>query len=186
MDREYFNNKYKTSTIRMNHWDYSWPAMYYVTICTQNRRCCLAEIKNEQVYLSEMGNVVFEDLVNIPILRTYVTLDHFIIMPNHLHAIFILNDDNDFGHPQGRDTVNRVSTERKFGALPPKSLSVIINTFKGGVTRHCHEKGLNCIWQPNYYEHVIRDYEDLGRIREYIAHNPINWEFSKNNPKNLK
>jgi len=165
----------------MNHWDYSWPAMYSVTICTQNRECCLAEIKNGQVYLSKIGSIVFEELLKTPELRPYVLLDDFIIMPNHVHAIIVIKEVNDFGHTDGRGAMHRASTVRKFGPLQPKSLSSIMNAIKGAATRQCRKKGLNLSWQSNYYEHVIRDYEEFGRIRLYIAHNPINWENDSNN-----
>jgi REP element-mobilizing transposase RayT len=184
MDKEYFKNKYRTSTIRMNHWDYAWPAMYYITICTEDRRCCLSEIKDGQVYLLEMGNIVFEELLKTQQLRPYVVLDDFIIMPNHVHVVIIIKD-NDFD-TEGRDMARHVSTERKFGKPPSKSLSSIIGSFKSAVTNKCHKNNLDFQWQSNYYEHVIRDYEDLGRVREYIAHNPINWENDRNNPINIK
>lgn len=199
---EYFNNKYKTSTIRMNHWNYSWPAMYYVTICTKDRECYLGEVKNVEVYLSEIEKMVFECWLDIPNHFDDVKLDDWIIMPNHLHGIIVIEDNdfdmdgrdttchvdteqNDFGHPQGRDTVYRVSTDRKFGGLSPKSLASIINTFKGATTRQCHKNNLNFQWQSNYYEHIIRNEEDYARIKEYIAQNPIKWENDKNNLKDL-
>jgi len=91
-----------------------------------------------------------------------------------------------FGHPQGRDAVNRVSTVRKFRHSQPKSLSTIIGSFKGAVTNKCHKNNIDFQWQSNFYEHVIRDFEDLGRIREYIAQNPVNWENDRNNLNNIK
>jgi len=181
---EFFQNIYRVGTIRLNHWDYSWPAMYYVTICTNNRECCLGEVRNGQVYMSGIGNIMFEELIKTPQLRPYVMLDDFIVMPNHVHIIFVLKD-KDFGKT-GRDTARHVSTVRKFGYAQPKSLSSIIASFKSAVANRCHKNNLDFQWQSNYYEHVIRDYEDLGRIREYIAHNPINWENDHNNPINIK
>ncbi len=107
-------------------------------------------------------------------------------MPNHVHVVFLLKENNDFGQSDGRDTVNRVSTERKFGSVPPKSLSSIVNTFKGGVTRRCHENKLDFQWQSNYYEHIIRDEDDYARIKEYIFCNPGKWAEDRNNPINIK
>ena len=113
----------------------------------------MGEIKNDQVYLSEIGEIVFEEWLNTPRVRPNVFLDDFIIMPNHIHGIVGIKEVgdvvethsniNDFGHPHGRDTVHRVSTDRKFGGLMPKSLPSIINTFKGAVTRQCNLKGLH-------------------------------------------
>ena len=181
---EYFKNKYRVNSVRMKHWNYAWPAMYYVTICTKNRLHCLADIKNEQVYLSKIGNVAFDCWIEISKHFDNVKLDDWIIMPDHLHGIIVI-EANDFGHPDGRGTTCRTSTVRKFGYCQPKSLSSIVGSFKGAVTNKCHKNNLDFQWQSNFYEHVIRDFEDLGRIREYIAHNPVNWENSKNNPNNF-
>jgi putative transposase len=205
MGDEYFKNKYRVASTRLTDWDYSKEGFYYVTICAQDRICCFGEIKDKNVYLSEIGKIVFEELLKTPQLRLYVKLDDFIIMPNHIHAIFEIQKDNDlvnehcrdtarhvasgkndFGLNNRRDAVHRVSTGNKFGPLKPKSLSSIINTFKGAVSKECHENNLDFYWQTNYYEHIITNDEDYARIKEYIALNPINWEFSKNNPKNFK
>ncbi|OGY41602.1 MAG: hypothetical protein A2Y82_01290 [Candidatus Buchananbacteria bacterium RBG_13_36_9] len=185
MKEEYFKNKFRTNSIRLQDWDYTWPAMYYVTICTKDRACCLGEVKNELVYLSEIGKVVFEELLKTPELRPYVKLDDFIIMPNHIHIIFELKEDKDFDM-EGRDTARHVSTQRKFGNAQPKSLSSIIASFKSAVSKHCHEKNLDFQWQNNYYEHIIRDEEDYARIKEYIAANPAKWAEDRNNPINFK
>jgi len=148
------------------------------------------------MYLSEIGKIVFEEWLNTPRVRPNVFLDDFIIMPNHIHGIVGIKEFgdfvethsniNDFGHPHGRDTVYRVSTDRKFGGLKPKSLSSIINTFKGAASRQCHKDNFDFQWQPNYYEHIIKDEADLSRIKEYIAQNPINWASDRNNPLNIK
>lgn len=94
MSDEYFKNKYRTGINRLQDWDYSWPAMYYVTICTKDRVCCFGEIRDENVYLSEIGKIVFDCWLNIPLHFENVALDDWIIMPNHLHGIIeILPND---------------------------------------------------------------------------------------------
>ena len=184
MMSDYFKNKFRINSMRLQHWNYSWPAMYYVTICSKDRICCMAEIKNNQVYLSEIGKIVFNEWLNTEKLRQYILLDDFIIMPNHLHGIIVI-EDNDFG-TNCRDRVHPVSTGHKFGHVKPKSLSTIINTFKGAVTRQCHKINLNFQWQPKFYEHIINSQDDYARIKEYIANNPINWDNDQNNPVNFK
>ncbi|MCX6745332.1 MAG: hypothetical protein NTX82_07485 [Candidatus Parcubacteria bacterium] len=186
MDKEYFKNQFRTASIRLGHWNYASPGLYSITICTHDRQCCLSEIKDDRVILSEIGEIVFDDLMNIPKLRSYVLVDDYVIMPNHIHIIFVLTDANDFGHPDGRDAVNRVSTVREFGGLQPKSLAAIVNAFKGGVTRRCHENNLDFHWQSNYYEHIIRDEDDYVRIKEYIFCNPGKWADDRSIPKNIK
>ncbi len=178
--KEFFKNKYRVNSIRLGHWDYSCPGLYYVTICTKNMICCLSEIKNDKVYFSEIGKVVFKCWLEIPKHFNNIILDDWIIMPNHLHGIIGIEKDNDFD--ERRDTPWHVSTKRKFGYMQSKSLSSIINHFKGAVKRQCNKKGLNFQWQSRYYEHIIRNEDDYGRIKEYIANNPINWDKDRNNP----
>ena len=185
MSDELFKNKYRVASTRLAEWDYSWPGLYYVTICTKDRFCYLGEIKNGLVYLSEIGNIVFAEWLRTPMVRPNVILDDFIIMPNHIHGIIGIKEDNDFGLTNRRDTARHVSTVRKFGYLQPKSLSSIVGSIKSAVTNHCHKNNLYFQWQRNYYEHIIRDEEDYARIKEYIALNPIRWEIDRNNPINF-
>ncbi len=184
---ELFKNKYRVPSIRLQGWDYTQPAMYYVTICTKDRKCCLGEIRNGMVYLSDIGKIVFAEWLNTPKVRPNVALDDFIIMPNHLHGIIEIKNDKDFDDGNCRDAPRRVSTGNKFAPLPSKSLSSIINHFKGTVKRLCNRRDLEYFaWQPRYYEHIIRDEDDYMRIKKYIALNPINWLKDRNNPINIK
>lgn len=81
---------------------------------------------------------------------------------------------------QCRDTPWRVST-RKFQKLPKKSISSIINHFKGAVKRYANKNDIFFYWQPNYYEHIIQKDQELLNIRNYITNNPLNWENDRNN-----
>ncbi len=176
---EYFKNKYRIPSIRLQNWDYAWPAMYFVTICTKNRHCNLGDIKNGWVYLSEIGKIVFKYWLEIENHFDNINLDDWIIMPNHLHGIIVIKDDKDFDNC--RDTTCHVSTKREFGYTVPKSLSSIIQAFKASVKRECNKNNFYFQWQPNYYEHIIRDENDYDRIKKYIAFNPLNWFYDRNN-----
>jgi REP element-mobilizing transposase RayT len=158
--------------------------MYYVTICTKDRVCCLGEIKDNNVYLSEIGKIVFGEWLKTPKLRPNVFLDDFIIMPNHLHGILEIKDG-----PNAVETHCNASLQRTQNTFGPqrKNLPSIIRGFKGASTKRINDKfGYNLfVWQPRYYEHIIKNEEDYARIKEYIAHNPVNWEFDRNNPKNF-
>ena len=93
MPDELFKNKYRVTSTRLKEWDYSRPGLYSVTICTNDRICCFGEIKNGQVYLSEIGKIVFENWLNIPKHFNNAILDDWIIMPNHVHGIIIITDE---------------------------------------------------------------------------------------------
>jgi REP element-mobilizing transposase RayT len=185
---EYFKNKYRVNTIRLQDWDYSWAGFYYITICTKDRINNLAEIQDGQVSLSEIGRIVFKCWLEIPEHFDNVKLDDCIIMPNHLHGIIVILEqkDNDFGLKNRRDTTCHVSTGGKFGYMRTKSLSSIIHAFKSSVKRCCNQNDLAFQWQSRFYEHIIRNHEDYARIKKYIANNPTNWEIDRNNPINIK
>ena len=80
-----------------------------------------------------------------------------------------------------RDTMHRVPTERTFGSPIPNSLSTIIGAFKASVTRRINKISWShqSIWQRNYFEHIIRNDEDLYRIRKYIRQNPLKWQLDE-------
>jgi len=108
-------------------------------------------------------------------------VDFYCIMPDHIHMIIIIKDCSclPLGRSlplastrQGRATTNMVEAHRgqraRQGRATTTSLSWIVNAFKGWCTREFKNK----IWQPNYYEHIIRSEKELEKIREYIENNP--------------
>jgi REP element-mobilizing transposase RayT len=105
-------------------------------------------------------------------------------MPNHIHGIIVI-EDNDFDS-KCRDVPRHVSTRKKLTPPRSKSLSSVINHFKGAVTRQCNKQKISFQWQPRFYEHIIDSEDDYARIKEYIANNPINWHLDRNNPFNVK
>jgi REP element-mobilizing transposase RayT len=185
--------------------------MYYITICTKNRKCYLGEILDEEMILSEMGQVVYNEWLKTPERRPNMNLElgAFIIMPNHFHGILIIGD-NDFNkqtekptqnggrdamhqngrdamHQNGRDAMHRVSTGECCNRFGPqsKNLASIIRGFKSSVTTHARKNDIVFAWQPRFYDHVIRSIDDYNRISNYIINNPANWHtdrhFIRNN-----
>lgn len=183
MDKEYFKNKYRVATTRLSDWDYSREGMYYVTICTKDRSCCLGEIKDDRVYLSEIGKIIFDEWLKTPKLRPNVFLDDFIIMPNHIHGIIVIKDEPDVVETQSSASL-RKGNKNTFGPQI-RNLASIVRGVKAASKNRINSKFNNDFqWQPRYYEHIIKNDEDYARIKEYIANNPINWQNDRNNPKN--
>jgi putative transposase len=156
--------------LRLKDYDYRQEGAYFITICIHNRKCILGEIIGYEVRLNNWGKVVESEWLQTAILRPYVTLDAYVVMPNHFHAIFYLYLD--------RATQRVAPTERSPCGLMPASVGAIVGQFKSQVTKRL--KSLEGtldepFWQRNYYEHVIRDEDDLNRIREYIQNNSIRW-----------
>jgi REP element-mobilizing transposase RayT len=164
----------KRKNIRLKHYDYSQAGYYFVTICTENKRHLLCEIVGDAAHsilqtnttqskLTETGYMVQQYLQNIDTVYDNAKLDCYIIMPNHIHCIIIIED------------VVQQEEAGRLRAAAPTSLSKIINSFKT-ITSKKYGKSL---WQRNYYEHVIRKDTELYEIREYIQNNPAKWELDK-------
>ena len=190
-----YSNKYRTKSLRLPYKDYRENGGYFVTICTQNRLCFFGDIKNDKVQLSSIGKIAHQFWADIPQHFNYIDLDAFIIMPNHIHGIIIINQPSDnIPIDDHEDVICNVSTNnvdyvsQTMSQLSPKagSLSVIIRSYKAAVSRWCKQNSLNNFrWQPRFYEHIIRDQSSLDRIREYIINNPLRWHEDKNNPVNI-
>jgi REP element-mobilizing transposase RayT len=90
-----FQNKYRIPSARLQNWDYGWNAAYFITICTQNRECYSGKIIGEKMFLSEIGTVVQQYWNEIPTHFPFVELGEFVVMPNHVHGIIVINKPDD-------------------------------------------------------------------------------------------
>ncbi len=79
-------------SVRLAEYDYGQVGAYYVTICTHNRSCLFGDVMNGTMVLNEIGQVVNEEWAYIELLRPRITLDEYVIMPNHLHAIVLITN----------------------------------------------------------------------------------------------
>lgn len=165
-------------SIRIPHFDYSQPGYYFVTVCTEDRKEYFGNVESGVMCLSEIGAVAERCLRDIPNHFDNVELDEIVVMPNHVHMVTAIVSRVGAQHivplPDQRNT---------FQHVVPGSLGSIIRGFKIGVTKWSRENGKPFGWQPNYYEHIIRNERSLERIREYITHNPLKWELDVENPK---
>ena len=177
-----FKDKYRIKSIRLPEWDYGSEGAYFITICVKNRECVFGEIINRKICLSKIGETVQTIWNETPHHFDNVKLDGFIVMPNNVHGVVIINNDH------CRDVACNISTENIMSRISPKSKSLptIIRSFKSAVTKKCDENGLYFSWQPRYYEHIIRNENELNSIRKYIINNPLQWELDRNNPQSLK
>jgi putative transposase len=172
-------------SIRLVDYNYSLAGAYFVTICINDRKSILGDIKNGNVDLSPIGEIAHQCWKEIPNHFDYVELDAFIVMPNHLHGIIVLNKDCrgvQLNAPDRRTANYYKSISTKKGTL-----SVIIRTYKASVTTQCRKRKYDFHgWQRNYYEHIVRNEDVLGHIREYIVSNPLQWKFDRENPNHTE
>ena len=145
---------------RLKEYDYSQNGYYFITICTAERRKILCDISvgancvRPKTTFSEIGKLVAENISILNDIYETVRVDKFVIMPNHIHLIVVIQN----GRTQFAPTMSR-----------------IIKQFKGKITK---QVGF-CIWQKSFYDHVIRDEKDYLRICEYIENNPVKWTEDK-------
>jgi len=178
---------------RLKTWNYASNAAYFVTICTHDRYPFFGQIQSQKMQHSDIGEIAYQYWINIPKNITHVLLDKFIIMPNHVHGILIIDrPKHSWDNNHGRDVACNVPTNIGFSNtmsdLAPKagSISAIVRSYKAAVTKFCRQNGhLEFAWQPRYYDHIIRDKESFQRIQNYIVNNPLNWTEDKLNPDNL-
>jgi len=164
---------------RLRDYDYGQSGAYFVTICTYQREHLFGEIVDQQMRLSAMGSIAYDLWHTIPDHHPQVELDAFVVMPNHIHGIIVVGtpraasgDEND-----GRWADRARQTDRA-RPVPTESLGTIIGAYKSAVTRTINEvMGLTApiVWQKRYHDHIIRNEQDLNRIRAYIADNPARW-----------
>ena len=166
-------------SIRVPGHDYTSASAYFVTLCTADRACIFGEIVDDTPTLSETGLIVDEEWRRSAHVRRNVTLDAYVIMPNHLHGVLFIADATDRGRASQRLAPTRTGPRN-----PAGSLGAVIGQFKSAVTKRVSSRaGASVmVWQRGYYEHIIRDDNGLDRIRTYIANNPARWAEDPENP----
>jgi REP-associated tyrosine transposase len=175
----YDPERHHRRSVRLKEYDYASNGAYFVTLCTAGRVENLAKIADGQVQLSSLGDIADQCWKAIPQHFPSVELDAYVIMPNHMHSIFVIASDNDVGA--------RHASPSQPSGVDPRSAGAIVGSFKSAATRLVNKMRKTpgaALWQRNYYERVIRNEGELRALREYIANNPLKWEMDEDNPAN--
>ena len=187
MSKNYNPKIHHRQSMRLKGRDYSQEGYYFVTICTKNKIECFGEIINGKMILNECGKIVNQCWHDLPNHYHNCKLDEFIIMPNHIHGIVII-DNSDIGMNGDVGTgLKPVRTKPVPTEVKQYSLSEIIRGLKTFSSRKINEQNPNLTfrWQSRFYDHIIRDEKSLDKICAYIKNNPPQWELDRNNPENL-
>lgn len=152
--------------LRLKNYDYSYSGYYFITICTQYNQCILC--RGEQCSpegtinfrLSQIGETV--DIAINSIEKNYpvIRIDKYIIMPNHIHLIIVINNSR---------------SGRVLLAPTVPTISRVVQQLKSYVTK---QVGYS-IWQKSFHDHIIRDEISYKEICEYIDLNPLKWKLDK-------
>ncbi len=196
--------KHHRRSIRLKGYDYTSAGAYYVTIVVQGRQCLFGEIDDGQMHLNKYGEIIQKWWAQIPVHFPNVELGAFITMPNHVHGIlFIINDRrgevlspqiSPRNEPDQNYNIIDPNLTRTQGAVTPTqrkpTLGQIIAYFKYQSTKEINamdRKGvITKLWQRNYYEHIIRNEQELQQKTDYILDNPSRWDEDQEYPKDKK
>ena len=216
---------------RLGDYDYSSPGAYFVTICTEKRRCVLSKIcggsyhqtvgqglapaakSTETANLSAIpsdytieytnyGKISERQLLMLEQRYPSLKVDQYVIMPNHIHVIFILRDLTEVNPNSVKWNLNSagvnprptvgdgeeirvnpcptVGDDKETGANPRPTIMDIVCTYKSLTTRECKKLyPIKKLFQTSFYDHIIRDKEDYNEIVKYIHKNPMIWRFDE-------
>jgi REP element-mobilizing transposase RayT len=149
---------------RLSGYDYSRNGRYYITVCAKERLELFAKIDEvyvgaaicrPRVCLTDVGRIIDEAIGNIPTKYPTACVDTFVIMPNHLHLILEINNDDESGRQVAAPTIQ-----------------TIIGQLKRYVSKQCGYS----VWQKSFHDHIIRNETEYLRIARYIETNPQNWK----------
>jgi REP element-mobilizing transposase RayT len=200
-----FLGKYRIKSARLPGWNYAADGFYFVTICTKNRVNFFGEIREREMFLSPLGQIVGKFWRGIPAHFPNAKLDKFVVMPNHLHGILVIDN---WGNGENHDDRRDEALPRLYPTTPPrqnfttpprlsagkhpqmskispkpKSLSVIIGSFKSICTKHARRVRSDFAWQSRFHDQIIREEKNYNNIQNYILTNVANWKKDSENPQ---
>ena len=145
---------------RLTYFNYSAPGAYFITVCTRDHACIFWDSVGASIArpqnppLSKWGTLVDQAIREIPKHYPAITVDHYVVMPNHIHLLLQIHTD-----ASGR-------------AMLAPTISTVIQQLKGSVTKQIG----HTIWQKLFHDHVVRGDVDYSKIWEYIENNPTRWK----------
>jgi REP element-mobilizing transposase RayT len=191
---EKFKNKYRIPSARAQWWDYGNNAAYFITICTHNMIHYFGEISpapeetrliaalETRLIASLPGKIAESCWLDIPNHFPYAQLDSFVIMPNHVHGIIVINKQFTTDNGNSVDVSNGLD-ELQIGGFAGynnpmlnENIPRIIRWFKGRCTFEIRKVQTSFKWQTRYYDRIIRDNQEYERIKIYIENNVKNWK----------
>ena len=257
---QYDPHQHHRRSIRLSGYDYRRSGAYFITINTYKHVWIFGEITEGKMQLNQIGLIVADQWRIIPHNFPHVVLDAWVIMPNHIHGIVVINNytgdvnsengnnignadfnNDDDDNIDGNDGIVGIAgiagsrgeafslqdyipcenaspllqrmpeqllnrslnqslnhtPQQSFHQMPSRSyarpvgtksgsLGAILQNFKSITARRINQFRRTpgaTLWQRNYWEHIIRNEQELNRIRQYITYNPVNWENERKNKR---
>jgi REP element-mobilizing transposase RayT len=163
--------------LRKSGWDYSRPAIYFLTICTKNRCPYFGKIKEGNFIYSPIGTTAFicwQEIANH--FSGFITWE-FVVMPDHIHALCEIKPNcntktqRSVGVGHDPPLQNGNCTDKKRISLP-----TIIGCYKSAVSKYAHQMGFEFAWQRSFYDIIVKDDIAFSNIKSYIRNNPKQWK----------
>lgn len=194
----YNPNTQHRRSVRLKDYDYSKEGVYFITICTHGRECLFGNISNDKMLLNDFGKIADECWLEIPQHFPNVQLHEHVVMPNHIHGIIQITENNvgaenilpnqESRIERTEDVLSQIQRAENFLPLrqdyqphafqkmTPQSVAAIVKGFKIGVTKWFRQNtDIHVVWQRNYHEHIIRNRNSYQMISDYIINNPAKW-----------
>ena len=150
---ELYQNKYRIKTSRASWWSYQ-DGVYFITICTKEKQSFFGYIKDDKMFYSAVGTIADHAIHEIENhFDKKVNVPYYVVMPNHIHLLLFIQTGND----------------------KQIALKTVISTFKAAVTRKARMIKYDFAWQPRFYDHIIRNNDEMKRIIDYIQNNVFKW-----------
>ena len=181
-----YKGKYRNESARHPTWDYANAGLYFITICTRDRKHFFGEINLGKMELSDIGKIAEQEWLKTFEMRPDMNLwmGKFVVMPDHFHAVIGIGENEFNTHGRGAlhcdptGQTQNTSRPNKFGPQS-KNLASIIRGFKIGVTTNARKTNPDFAWQPLYHDHIIRNEKSHLAISNYIENNILNWNKNK-------
>lgn len=170
----YDSNKHHRRSVRLPFHNYGDAGWYFLTICAGRRGEVFGRIVEGEMQLNRFGRVVSEEWERSVSLRPEIELDEWLLMPDHLHAIIVIQFN--------AQAVAPVAVAALPGQRAPRSVSTFVGGFKGAATRRISalREQPTVVWQRGFHERIIRDERELNIKRRYITENPARWTTNRN------
>ena len=178
-----FNNRYRIPSARLQSWDYGKNGAYFITICTKNMRHFFGSVVNSEMQWNDIGEIAMQLWSDIPIYFPYVELGNFIVMPNHVHGILIINKEENKEENNIAVKLNDLLETGGFAneknPMLNENISRIIRWYKGRCSYEIRKLNSDFNWLSRFYDVIIRDSKRFEIIQTYIEQNPAKWSADK-------
>ena len=204
---EKYKNRYRISSARANWHDYD-GGFYHVTICTKDRELYFGIIEDGEMRMTEIGKYAEEQFRNATSYYPYSEIPLFVVMPNHIHAIVIIdnrdarrdaiyrvshrvsyrvsdfhrvNEDTVGFEPEGFET-HKGGVTRESNPMLHQRLGTVIRGLKARITHYAREQDIDFAWQSRFHDRIIRDQMDLNETAKYVENNVAQWKEDEMHP----